>query len=193
MGPALTYRQIAKSQGFGTGPPYYTLHEPDSGVHSLISVILPLPGIRLRATPVDNCDSRVGSIRPPRRASSIRGFSSRQEKTIESVARGFGQYHFGGLAEPNPRMVDRGERGPFFGQDGGCWRRWFLVVRVEDEGRNRFVRSIRQKETPRRQVIACLRDLTGREQDLPWAQPHSIGRSPARNTGRPLHVGGDVS
>ena len=41
------------------------------------------------------------------------------------------------------------------------------MVRVEYEGRNRLVRSIRHKETPRRQVIACLRDLTGREQDLP--------------------------
>ena len=42
------------------------------------------------------------------------------------VARGFGRYHSDGLAEPNPRMIDRGEGGHFLGKTaiaggGGSW------------------------------------------------------------------------
>ena len=73
-----------------------------------------------------------------------------------SVARGFEWGHFRGLAGPIPRMVDGGGGGP----RAGCF--WQRAGRLISVGGEEVI--VRQKESPRREVVSCLRDLTFREQ-----------------------------
>ena len=71
---------LAASTERCTAPTFLKYH----GRQARISIGASSPGIRVNATPAGSCESRCGLILPPKTASSIFGFSSTHENTIES-------------------------------------------------------------------------------------------------------------